>query len=176
MTYENVIKYEGRCMLWLWMKGHSTLEEQGNLVEATTLCVWHGGAGVITRSQVTVLHGLRVLGPVISSAFHKDYSDSNDCSWRNITLNELFAVYIDIYQCALEYLYFFISVFKQRSGESVKVHQLDVAIPLHLKSQLRKGPPLGGGEGEAESADTMPFVMLTRKGNKQQVRNCPLFS
>lgn len=62
------------------MKGHSTLEEQGNLVEATTLCVWHGGAGVITRSQVTVLHGLRVLGPVISSAFHKDYSDSNDCS------------------------------------------------------------------------------------------------
>ena len=69
---------------------------------------------------------------------------------------------------------FFISVFKQRSGESVKVHQLDVAIPLHLKSQLRKGPPLGGGEGEAESADTMPFVMLTRKGNKQQVRICPL--
>uniref|UniRef100_A0A2K5JX91 Regulator of nonsense transcripts 2 n=1 Tax=Colobus angolensis palliatus TaxID=336983 RepID=A0A2K5JX91_COLAP len=63
---------------------------------------------------------------------------------------------------------------QQRSGESVKVHQLDVAIPLHLKSQLRKGPPLGGGEGEAESADTMPFVMLTRKGNKQQVRNCPL--
>lgn len=62
---------------------------------------------------------------------------------------------------------------KQRSGESVKVHQLDVAIPLHLKSQLRKGPPLGGGEGETESADTMPFVMLTRKGNKQQVRYVP---
>lgn len=68
-------------------------------------------------------------------------------------------------------LTFFHSVFKQRSGESVKVHQLDVAIPLHLKSQLRKGPPLGGGEGEAESVDTMPFVMLTRKGNKQQVRD-----
>ncbi|NWX52812.1 RENT2 protein, partial [Turnix velox] len=57
---------------------------------------------------------------------------------------------------------------QQRSGESVKVHQLDVAIPLHLKSQLKKGPPLGGGEGESESGDTMPFVMLTRKGNKQQ--------
>uniref|UniRef100_A0A8D2AG87 Regulator of nonsense transcripts 2 n=1 Tax=Sus scrofa TaxID=9823 RepID=A0A8D2AG87_PIG len=67
---------------------------------------------------------------------------------------------------------------QQRSGESVKVHQLDVAIPLHLKSQLRKGPPLGGGEGEAESADTMPFVMLTRKGNKQQFKilNVPMSS
>lgn len=52
----------------------------------------------------------------------------------------------------------------------MKVHQLDVAIPLHLKSQLKKGPPLGGGEGESDSGDTMPFVMLTRKGNKQQVR------
>lgn len=52
----------------------------------------------------------------------------------------------------------------------MKVHQLDVAIPLHLKSQLKKGPPLAGGEGESESGDTMPFVMLTRKGNKQQVR------
>ncbi|XP_075826534.1 regulator of nonsense transcripts 2 isoform X6 [Microtus pennsylvanicus] len=67
---------------------------------------------------------------------------------------------------------------QQRSGESVKVHQLDVAIPLHLKSQLRKGPPLGGGEGETESADTMPFVMLTRKGNKQQFKilNVPMSS
>jgi len=52
------------------------------------------------------------------------------------------------------------------------VHQLDVAIPLQLKSQLKKG---GGarepcvGDGEAEISDTMQFVMLTRKGNKQQV-------
>ncbi|XP_053109398.1 regulator of nonsense transcripts 2 isoform X1 [Hemicordylus capensis] len=67
---------------------------------------------------------------------------------------------------------------QQRSGESVKVHQLDVAIPLHLKSQLKKGPPLGGGEGESESGDTMPFVMLTRKGNKQQFKilNVPMSS
>uniref|UniRef100_G3W1Q5 UPF2 regulator of nonsense mediated mRNA decay n=1 Tax=Sarcophilus harrisii TaxID=9305 RepID=G3W1Q5_SARHA len=67
---------------------------------------------------------------------------------------------------------------QQRSGESVKVHQLDVAIPLHLKSQLRKGPPLGGGEGETEAGDTMPFVMLTRKGNKQQFKilNVPMSS
>ncbi|KAG8142536.1 hypothetical protein E2320_005757, partial [Naja naja] len=68
--------------------------------------------------------------------------------------------------------------FIQASGESVKVHQLDVAIPLHLKSQLKKGPPLGGGEGESESGDTMPFVMLTRKGNKQQFKilNVPMSS
>jgi len=83
---------------------------------------------------------------------------SNDCS--KIYSTEGITIYWAIH-------IFFISVFKQRSGESVKVHQLDVAIPLHLKSQLRKGPPLGGGEGETESADTMPFVMLTRKGNKQ---------
>lgn len=76
--------------------------------------------------------------------------------------------------CFRIFIYFYISVLKQRSGESVKVHQLDVAIPLHLKSQLRKGPPLGGGEGETESADTMPFVMLTRKGNKQQVSYLPV--
>ncbi|XP_029472114.1 regulator of nonsense transcripts 2-like [Rhinatrema bivittatum] len=67
---------------------------------------------------------------------------------------------------------------QQRSGESVKVHQLDVAIPLHLKSQLKKGPPLGSGEGDPESADTMPFVMLTRRGNKQQFKilNVPMSS
>lgn len=62
---------------------------------------------------------------------------------------------------------------QQRSGETVKVHQLDVAIPLQLKSQLKKG---GSGqqcigEGDAQDiSDTMQFVMLTRKGNKQQVK------
>lgn len=60
---------------------------------------------------------------------------------------------------------------QQRSGETVKVHQLDVAIPLQLKSQLKKGgsrePCIG--EDEADASDTMQFVMLTRKGNKQQV-------
>uniref|UniRef100_W5NFB8 Regulator of nonsense transcripts 2 n=2 Tax=Lepisosteus oculatus TaxID=7918 RepID=W5NFB8_LEPOC len=68
---------------------------------------------------------------------------------------------------------------QQRSGESVKVHQLDVAIPLQLKSQLKKGPPpVVGGEGDTEMVDTMQFVMLTRKGNKQQFKilNVPLSS
>ena len=62
---------------------------------------------------------------------------------------------------------------QQRSGETVKVHQLDVAIPLQLKSQLKKGgsrePCIG--EGDADISDTMQFVMLTRKGNKQQVKH-----
>uniref|UniRef100_A0A671Y7R6 Regulator of nonsense transcripts 2 n=1 Tax=Sparus aurata TaxID=8175 RepID=A0A671Y7R6_SPAAU len=69
---------------------------------------------------------------------------------------------------------------QQRSGETVKVHQLDVAIPLQLKSQLKKG---GGGqqcigEAEADISETMQFVMLTRKGNKQQYKilNVPLSS
>ncbi|MEQ2190467.1 hypothetical protein XENOCAPTIV_020632 [Xenoophorus captivus] len=68
----------------------------------------------------------------------------------------------------------------QRSGEAVKVHQLDVAIPLQLKSQLKKG---GSGqqcmgEGDSDISDTMQFVMLTRKGNKQQYKilNVPLSS
>ena len=39
---------------------------------------------------------------------------------------------------------------QQRSGEFATVHQLDVATPLHLKSQLRKGPSVGGEEGESE--------------------------
>lgn len=69
---------------------------------------------------------------------------------------------------------------QQRSGEAVKVHQLDVAIPLQLKSQLKKGgagPPCIG-EGDADITDTMQFVMLTRKGNKQQYKilNVPLSS
>uniref|UniRef100_A0A673AEY5 Regulator of nonsense transcripts 2 n=1 Tax=Sphaeramia orbicularis TaxID=375764 RepID=A0A673AEY5_9TELE len=69
---------------------------------------------------------------------------------------------------------------QQRSGEAVKVHQLDVAIPLQLKSQLKKG---GSGQTcigdtEADISDTMQFVMLTRKGNKQQYKilNVPLSS
>ncbi|XP_043944246.1 regulator of nonsense transcripts 2 isoform X2 [Protopterus annectens] len=70
---------------------------------------------------------------------------------------------------------------QQRSGDSVKVHQLDVAIPLHLKSQLKKGPPPTGGgavEVDSELTETMPFVMLTRKGNKQQYKilNVPMSS
>ncbi|XP_077565295.1 regulator of nonsense transcripts 2 isoform X1 [Stigmatopora nigra] len=67
---------------------------------------------------------------------------------------------------------------QQRTGESVKVHQLDVAIPLQLKSQLRKG---GAGPpciGDTDVSETMQFVMLTRKGNKQQYKilNVPLSS
>ncbi|NP_001089661.1 UPF2, regulator of nonsense mediated mRNA decay S homeolog isoform X1 [Xenopus laevis] len=67
---------------------------------------------------------------------------------------------------------------QQRSVESVKVHQLDVAIPLHLKSQLKKGPALSIAEVDTESGDTMPFVMLTRRGNKQQFKilNVPMSS
>ncbi|XP_037098613.1 regulator of nonsense transcripts 2 isoform X1 [Syngnathus acus] len=70
---------------------------------------------------------------------------------------------------------------QQRSSETVKVHQLDVAIPLQLKSQLRKGgsgQPACLAEPEADVSDTMQFVMLTRKGNKQQFKilNVPLSS
>ncbi|XP_051974306.1 regulator of nonsense transcripts 2 [Xyrauchen texanus] len=68
---------------------------------------------------------------------------------------------------------------QQRSGEAVKVHQLDVAIPLQLKSQLKKSPaPSCTADADADITDTMQFVMLTRKGNKQQFKilNVPLSS
>lgn len=60
---------------------------------------------------------------------------------------------------------------QQRSGETVKVHQLDVAIPLQLKSQLKKGGSAQPciSDADADISNTMQFVMLTRKGNKQQV-------
>ncbi|TRZ02758.1 hypothetical protein DNTS_029156 [Danionella cerebrum] len=69
---------------------------------------------------------------------------------------------------------------QQRSGEAVKMHQLDVAIPLQLKSQLKKSqvPSCTTDAEGAEISQTMKFVMLTRKGNKQQfkVLNVPLSS
>uniref|UniRef100_A0A8C1MQS1 Regulator of nonsense transcripts 2 n=1 Tax=Cyprinus carpio TaxID=7962 RepID=A0A8C1MQS1_CYPCA len=68
---------------------------------------------------------------------------------------------------------------QQRSGEAVKVHQLDVAIPLQLKSQLKKSSaPSCTADADADISDTMQFVMLTRKGNKQQFKilNVPLSS
>lgn len=71
---------------------------------------------------------------------------------------------------------------QQRSGEAVKVHQLDVAIPLQLKSQLKKssGPSCTSADpaDAPDISDTMQFVMLTRKGNKQQFKilNVPLSS
>lgn len=70
---------------------------------------------------------------------------------------------------------FGIFLLQQRSGETVKVHQLDVAIPLQLKSQLKKGGSAQPciSEGDADISNTMQFVMLTRKGNKQQVRSPP---
>uniref|UniRef100_A0A672QX75 UPF2 regulator of nonsense mediated mRNA decay n=1 Tax=Sinocyclocheilus grahami TaxID=75366 RepID=A0A672QX75_SINGR len=66
---------------------------------------------------------------------------------------------------------------QQRSGEAVKVHQLDVAIPLQLKSQLKKSPA-PSCDADTDISDTMQFVMLTRKGNKQQFKilNVPLSS
>ncbi|TWW64899.1 Regulator of nonsense transcripts 2 [Takifugu flavidus] len=69
---------------------------------------------------------------------------------------------------------------QQRSGETVKVHQLDVAIPLQLKSQLKKGGSAQPciSDADADISNTMQFVMLTRKGNKQQYKilNVPLSS
>lgn len=153
--------------------------EEQELEQNLLCCVLGlGEAQVTTRSTVTAL-GVSCedvgVGGLGSSAFPGDDLGSAGCPLRNYsTARTVGAVYSCTFSSASTCSRCLMFVFKQRSGESVKVHQLDVAIPLHLKSQLRKGPPLGGGEGEAEAADTMPFAMLTRKGNKQQVRRRPL--
>lgn len=65
---------------------------------------------------------------------------------------------------------------QQRSSEAVKVHQLDVAIPLGLRGQVKPGqaapgePVLEGDTTSCQDIGTMQFVMLTRRGNKQQLR------
>lgn len=175
MAHDN---YEGSRVLWVWMKEHSAFKELGNLVVPTTCMFGLEEAGVIIRSQITVfpshMQGFEGVGGDTSFICISERLLNLWwlCFKKHSTEWIVCNLHLHIFLCTSEHLYFFIFIFKQRSGESVKVHQLDVAIPLHLKSQLRKGPPLGGGEGEAESADTMPFVMLTRKGNKQQVRNC----
>ncbi|EDO46900.1 predicted protein, partial [Nematostella vectensis] len=50
-----------------------------------------------------------------------------------------------------------------RRGESLKVPSLDVAVPMHLKGQVRKA------EGAVD--EKMNFVLMLRKGNKQQYRD-----
>ncbi|XP_052440920.1 regulator of nonsense transcripts 2 isoform X2 [Carassius gibelio] len=66
---------------------------------------------------------------------------------------------------------------QQRTGEAVKVHQLDVAIPLQLKSQLKRSSA-PSCTADTDVSNTMQFVMLTRRGNKQQFKilNVPLSS
>uniref|UniRef100_UPI00358E2643 regulator of nonsense transcripts 2 isoform X2 n=1 Tax=Myxine glutinosa TaxID=7769 RepID=UPI00358E2643 len=56
---------------------------------------------------------------------------------------------------------------QQRGSEAVKVHQLDVPIPVSLKSVLKKAEAEMSTEADG---DMMQFVMLTRKGNKQQLK------
>ncbi|XP_026066042.1 regulator of nonsense transcripts 2-like isoform X2 [Carassius auratus] len=66
---------------------------------------------------------------------------------------------------------------QQRTGDAVKVHQLDVAVPLQLKSQLKRSSA-PSCTADTDISDTMQFVMLTRRGNKQQFKilNVPLSS
>ncbi|XP_036368923.1 regulator of nonsense transcripts 2 isoform X3 [Octopus sinensis] len=56
-----------------------------------------------------------------------------------------------------------------RSQESLKVPQLDIAVPMHLRGQVRK--QFTFPQNNIEHNDTIKFVLMTKKGNKQQYTN-----
>lgn len=87
------------------MKQHSAFEEQGNLAELTTLCVWAWGCWSDNQRQN---HSpFRAGKTLVSSAFQKDYSGSHDCVLRNTALNKLFEIYIYIHPCVSQSIYIF---------------------------------------------------------------------
>lgn len=57
-----------------------------------------------------------------------------------------------------------------RSQESLKVPQLDIAVPMHLRGQVRKQFSYSTATIDAFN-DTIKFVLMTKKGNKQQYTN-----
>ncbi|XP_030827970.1 regulator of nonsense transcripts 2 [Strongylocentrotus purpuratus] len=65
---------------------------------------------------------------------------------------------------------------QQRNAESMKVTQLDIGVPLHIKARTAIKPvnfnpflqPVAAEE--PEDPGTVNFVLMTRKGNKQQFK------
>ncbi|KAK3612029.1 hypothetical protein CHS0354_021705 [Potamilus streckersoni] len=56
---------------------------------------------------------------------------------------------------------------KARNQESLKVPQLDIAVPVHLKKNKIFDP----NEPEEKENDTVLFTLMTKKGSKQQFAN-----
>ncbi|KAK3753991.1 hypothetical protein QZH41_009266, partial [Actinostola sp. cb2023] len=52
-----------------------------------------------------------------------------------------------------------------RRSEMIKVPNLDIAVPMHLKGQGRKNAP------SPKKEDSVNFVLMLRKGNKQQYKD-----
>nr|XP_054752267.1 regulator of nonsense transcripts 2-like [Lytechinus pictus] len=64
---------------------------------------------------------------------------------------------------------------QQRNAESMKVTQLDIGVPLHIKARtalkpLNFNPFQSSAVEEPEDPGTVNFVLMTRKGNKQQFK------
>ncbi|XP_076469583.1 regulator of nonsense transcripts 2-like isoform X2 [Babylonia areolata] len=67
---------------------------------------------------------------------------------------------------------------QSRTQESLKVPQLDIAVPMHLRGKNKKAvtcpSSLGGPATPAvavKEENTVSFVLMTRRGNKQQLTN-----
>ncbi|KAK7464560.1 hypothetical protein BaRGS_00037895 [Batillaria attramentaria] len=64
---------------------------------------------------------------------------------------------------------------QMRTQESLKVPQLDIAVPMHLRGKNKKTAcPTSFGApapGPTKEEGTVSFVLMTKKGNKQQLTN-----
>lgn len=62
---------------------------------------------------------------------------------------------------------------QHRSQENVKTPQVDIPVPVNARSNLKKTVTMKGYEDEPveEGGNTMHFILMTRKGNKQQYKN-----
>ncbi|GAB6029878.1 Regulator of nonsense transcripts upf2, variant 2 [Chamberlinius hualienensis] len=62
---------------------------------------------------------------------------------------------------------------QHRSQENVKMPQVDISVPVNVRSNIKKTVTIKENEDEPviETRNTMHFILMTRKGNKQQYRN-----
>lgn len=56
---------------------------------------------------------------------------------------------------------------QHRSQEAVKPPQVDISVPMHIKGNNKKAPELM----KMEELNTVNFILMTRKGSKQQYKN-----
>lgn len=60
---------------------------------------------------------------------------------------------------------------QDRMRDSVKPQQVDISVPLHVKSTKKTYEQLQEAEKPATDSSTVDFVLMLRKGNKAQYKN-----
>uniref|UniRef100_T1IJL6 Regulator of nonsense transcripts 2 n=1 Tax=Strigamia maritima TaxID=126957 RepID=T1IJL6_STRMM len=59
---------------------------------------------------------------------------------------------------------------QHRNQETVKPPQVDISVPMHVKGTVKR-VTVDGHTPEENTSNTMNFILMTRKGNKQQYKN-----